>query len=89
MWDKQQYLHGTQGEKEVGKLTICVDVLLYELELLREVHHHVVSLVIKQSRKGTVNNLGRHGRVGTNVGQEQRSSKGGVLFLDFCTKFPS
>ena len=82
VWDKQQYLHGTQGEKEVGKLTICVDVLLYELELLREVHHHVVG--VEQRGEGAVHDLGRVGRVGADVGQQQRGAEGLVLLLDFC-----
>ena len=72
---------GRKSKYQPSELTICMNVLMHDFQLLGEVHHHVVR--VKQGSEGTINNLGSVGRVGTNVGQQQTGPKRFILFFYF------
>lgn len=75
VWDMLQCTHS------LGALTVGVDVLLHGAELLGKVLDDVV--VVKEGGERAVDNLGGHGGVGSDVGQEERGSKVLVLLFDF------
>ena len=41
-------------------------------------------IVVEESCKASVDDLGRHGAVGTNVGQQEAGAKMRILLPDFC-----
>ena len=67
---------------QISRLTVGVNVSVHSFQLLGEVHHHVVC--VEQRGEGSVYDLGRVGRVGADVGQQQRGAEGLILLLDFC-----
>ena len=62
-------------------LTIRMDVLLHSFEFLWEVNDDVIG--VKESREGSIHDLGRHGGVAADIGQEKGGAEGLVPLFYF------